>query len=422
MNKTKPYDIPKQQVWEAYKRVKAARGSAGIDEQSMTDFEKDLKGNLYKIWNRMSSGSYVPPPVKRVSIEKKDGGQRHLGVPTISDRIAQMVVKISLEPVLEPKFHEDSYGYRPKKSAHQAVEKCQWRCWWKDWVIDIDIKGFFDNIDHRFMMQMVKEHTSCPWIILYIERWLKAPVQLDDGAQEARSKGTPQGGVISPLLANLFLHQVFDEWMKMKFGNIRFERYADDIIVHANSEEIANYFKRRISERFKQFKLELHPEKTKVVYCRDSVRKETTWLCDEFDFLGFTFKRRTARNKDGELFDGFLPAISKSAKKKIHKQIHDWRMHRQYNTHSLEEVAKAINPVVRGWFLYYGKFYKTEMGSIYWQLQKYLTRWATKKHKRFKRRPAQAYKWILEHAYDRPELFAHWAFRRKKMVEARRAV
>ncbi len=230
LDKAKPFSISKREVWEAFKRVKVNQGGAGVDGQTIAEFEGDLSNNLYKLWNRMSSGSYFPPPVRRVEIPKGDGGNRPLGIPTVSDRVAQMVVKRYLEPKLEEHFHEDSYGYRPLKSAIEAVGVARERCWRNDWVLDLDIKGFFDNIDHDLLMSAVQRHTDCKWVLLYLERWLKAPVQLADGRLVEREKGTPQGGVISPLLANLFLHYAFDEWMRRKCPSIRFERYADDMI------------------------------------------------------------------------------------------------------------------------------------------------------------------------------------------------
>ena len=228
MSKTKSFCISKSTVWEAYKRVRANKGAAGCDKQSLKEFEIGLGNNLYKIWNRMSSGSYMPQPVLRVEIPKGDGDFRLLGIPTVSDRIAQMTVKICLEPELERVFHEDSYGYRPEKAALQAVELARKRCWRYDWVVDLDIKGFFDSLDHELMMRAVQKHTSQKWVLLYIERWLKAPVQFQDGSIVERTQGAPQGGVISPLLANLFLHYAFDMWLQRNYPKNPFERYADD--------------------------------------------------------------------------------------------------------------------------------------------------------------------------------------------------
>lgn len=273
MIKAKPFRISKRVVFESYKRVRANRGAAGVDQESIADFGKDLKNNLYKIWNRMSSGSYFPPAVRLVAIAKKDGGQRKLGVPTVSDRIAQMVAKMYFEPEVDPYFHPGSYGYRPGKSAIEAVGVARKRCWRYNWAVDLDIKGFFDNIDHELLMRAVRKHTDSKWLLLYIERWLKAPVQAADGTLDSREKGSPQGSVISPLLANLFLHYAFDEWMRRNYDSIPFERYADDILVHCKSEQQARWIKTVIAERLRQCGLELHPEKTKIVYCKDSFRK-----------------------------------------------------------------------------------------------------------------------------------------------------
>ena len=405
MSKTKSFDIPKKLVWESFQRVKAAKGAGGVDGESIEDFEKDLKNNLFKIWNRMSSGTYFPPAVREVLIPKKDGGQRSLGIPTVSDRIAQMVVKMKLELVLEPKFHTDSYGYRPGKSAHQAIEFCKINCWSKDWVVDIDIKGFFDNIDHDWMMKMVKHHTECKWTILYIERWLKAPVQTKEGLLQ-RNKGTPQGGVISPLLANLFLHHVFDEWMRVKLGNVRFERYADDIVIHCKSQRAAQSVLEKLKERFSKFKLEIHPEKTKIVYCRDSKRGNTEGTHEQFDFLGFTFKRRSVKSKYGVMFDGYVPAISQKAKKKIQAEIKSWRVHRRVML-ELGEVAKLFNPALRGWINYYGKYTPSELNSICWQFDRYLIRWIMHKYKLMQRQ-RKAIEILNRHRKANPKLFAHW--------------
>jgi RNA-directed DNA polymerase len=291
LDKTKPYDISKYVVWEAYLRVKANKGAAGPDGESIADFEKELKNNLYKIWNRMSSGRYFPPPVRSVSIPKDNGGSRKLGIPTVSDRVAQMVVKLYLEPEVEPHFHLDSYGYRPGKSALDAVATARQRCWRMDWALDLDIKGFFDNLDHALIMRAVKKHTNIAWIILYLERWLKAPVQEEDGTLVKRDRGVAQGSVISPLLANTFMHHAFDKWMQENHPYAPFERYADDVLVHCKSEQQTNYVMKAIAKRLGQCKLELHPEKTKIVYCKDGKRKGSD-KHERFDYLGFTFRPR----------------------------------------------------------------------------------------------------------------------------------
>ena len=350
MSETKPFSISKQVVWDAYKRVKANKGAAGIDEESIADFEVDLKGNLYKIWNRMSSGSYFPPPVRVVEIAKKDGGQRKLGVPTVSDRIAQMVAKIYLEPQVDTYFHADSYGYRPGKSAIEAIETARQRCWRFDWVLDLDIKAFFDEIDHQLLMRAVGKHTDCRWLLLYIERWLKAPAQLEDGSLVSRDKGSPQGSVISPLLANLFLHYAFDEWMRRNHSNIPFERYADDILVHCKSEGQARWIKSAIERRLQQCRLQLQPQKTKIVYCKDSSRRGN-YSNEKFDFLGYTFRARLSKSRMGEFFVNFSPAVGDEAAKSIRRKIRGWRIHRM-SEKSIEDLSRIYNPVLRGWINY----------------------------------------------------------------------
>jgi len=289
----KPFDIPKKLVWAAYLRVKQAGGAAGVDGQTIEGFESDLKNNLYRIWNRMSSGTYFPPPVLRAEIPKRDGGKRALGIPTVSDRIAQTVVKMALEPSAEPTFHPDSYGYRPGKSAVEAVGRARQRGWRYDWVLDLDIRAFFDSLDHELLLRAVRRYTQSRWILLYIERWLKAPIQVGDGSIEARAMGTPQGGVISPLLANMFLHLGFDTWMQRTHPAVPFERYADDVLVHCATERQAQAVLQDVKTRLLQWKLEVHPEKTKIIYCKDSNRPGTAAV-ESFDFLGFTFRPRRA--------------------------------------------------------------------------------------------------------------------------------
>jgi RNA-directed DNA polymerase len=203
--KDKPFKIDKREVYKAYKAVKSNQGAAGVYGQTLEQFETDWKRNLYRIWNRMSSGSYFPPPVRAVSIPKKSGGERIVGVPTVSDHIAQVVIKQLIEREMEAIFLPDSYGYRPGKSALDAVGVTRERCWKYDWVLEFDIKGLFDNIDHALLLKAVRKHVTCDWALLYIGRWLTAPMQ-QGGLRIGRTRGTPQGGVISPILANLFLH------------------------------------------------------------------------------------------------------------------------------------------------------------------------------------------------------------------------
>ena len=408
MPEAKPYPIPKQLVWEAYRRVKANRGAAGVDGESLTAFEKDLKDNLYKVWNRMSSGSYFPPPVRLVEIPKDNGGMRPLGIPTVADRVAQTVVKMVLEPFVEPVFHEDSYGYRPGRSALDAVGTARKRCWETDWVIDLDIRAFFDSIPHDLVERAVAHHTDLPWVRLYVARWLRAPVQRPDGTLEERTKGTPQGGVISPLLANLFLHYAFDLWMRRTFPRVRFERYADDTIVHCRSERQARAVLAAIRGRFEQCGLELHPTKTRIVYCKDDDRPGT-FEHIKFDFLGYTFQPRRAKNRWGKFFVSFLPAISTKAAMAIRQTIRSWRMASTRSNQCLEDLAKFTNPVVRGWLNYYGRFYRSKCVQVLRHLNVALAAWVRRKYKRFRRRERASMHWLGCIARRDPKLFVLWA-------------
>lgn len=406
MSKTKSFIISKQAVWESYLKVKSNQGAAGVDGCSIAEFEGDLKNNLYKLWNRMSSGSYFPPPVMRVEIPKGDGKMRALGIPTVADRIAQMVVKNHIEPELEAVFHPDSYGYRPKRSAKQAISLARKRCWQHDWVIDMDIKGFFDNISHDLMMKAVKKHTKEQWVLLYVERWLKAPVQLMSGEIEERTMGTPQGGVISPLLANLFLHYAFDHWMQRNYPHNPFERYADDAVVHCNSEAQARELKTEIEKRMEQCDLELHPEKTKIVYCQDDNRSEGHEF-HNFDFLGFCFRPRLSRNKHGRYFVNFSPGIAPKSKKAIFSEIRQWCLHRRSDL-SVKELANRLNPVVRGWIEYYGAFFKSELIFLVYHLDKLIYRWVIRKYKKHGSNFKKAESWVKRIKSTAPNYFVHW--------------
>ena len=406
MEQAKPFCITKRQVWEAYKRVKANKGAAGVDGQTIAEFEEDLEGNLYKLWNRLASGSYFPPPVLRVEIPKADGRMRPLGIPTVADRVAQTVVKQYLEPELEKHFHPDSYGYRPGKSALDAVGMARKRCWKSDWVLDLDIKGFFDNIDHGLMMRAVRWHTEEAWVLLYIERWLKAPIQQQDGTRLQPQKGTPQGGVASPLLANLFLHYAFDKWLEREHPDIPFERYADDAVCHCKSEAQAQALKHELSERMNEVGLELHPEKTKIVYCKDDDRR-ADYPLTTFDFLGYTFRPRRSKNRWGKHFINFTPAISNRAAKAIRQQVRNWRWHLRSDK-SLEDLAWMFNANIQGWINYFGGYYKSAMYPILRSLDRRLVRWATRKYKRLRGHRRRAAHWLERIARKQPGLFAHW--------------
>jgi RNA-directed DNA polymerase len=405
----KPFALSRQTVYEAYRKVRANRGTYGIDNVTLEMFDKDVENNLYKIWNRMSSGSYMPPAVKRVLIPKKGGGERPLGIPTVTDRIAQMVVKMYVEPLCEVMFHENSYAYRPNRSAHAAVAQARKNCFNYSWVIDIDIKSFFDTIDHELLMKAVKRHTREPWILLYIERWLKASVQHEDGTVEIPVRGTPQGSVISPLLANLFLHYAFDKWMDKVVPYCPFERYADDIVVHSSSLMQAQYVKTQIESRFKECGLQLHPEKTKIVYCRYGRSKEPEESHKEksFDFLGFTFKpRRLGVMKKGlNTYWGFTPAISSKSKKVILDSVRAMNISRKMSM-NLSDIAKMINPALRGWINYYGIFRRSELRMVLEYVNYYLCKWFKKKYRIASN--VVAVKWLNKTVEKTPKLFAHW--------------
>jgi group II intron reverse transcriptase/maturase len=403
----KPFDVPKRLVWEAYKRVKANRGAAGVDGVSLADFEKDLEGNLYKIWNRMSSGSYLPPPVRLVEIPKEGGGVRPLGIPTVGDRVAQTAAKMVLEPLVDPYFHKDSYAYRPRRSAHDAIGAARERCWRADWVIDLDIKGFFDSLDHALVLKAVAHHTDSPWVRLYIARWLRAAVEKPDGTLEERTSGTPQGGVISPLLANLFMHYAFDAWMQRTFPHVQFERYADDTVIHCVSEVQALDVLAAIRQRLAACGLELHPEKTKIVYCKDDDRRGDYGHVS-FDFLGYTFQPRRARNRYGKFFVSFLPAVSNASATAVRQMIRKWRMASTRNHLALEDLAVLVNRVVQGWTNYYGRFYRSRWKQVLRHLNRALVAWVCRKHRRFRRRERAATHWLGRIARRDPNLFAHW--------------
>jgi RNA-directed DNA polymerase len=402
----KPFDISKRDVWEAYQKVKGNQGAPGVDKQTLADFDTDLAGNLYKIWNRMSSGTYFPPPVRAVEIPKPHGdGTRVLGVPTVADRVAQTVVARHLETKVEPIFHPDSYGYRPRRSALDAVAACRQRCWKYDWVIDLDIKAFFDTVPWDLVVKAVAAHTDAPWVLLYVKRWLAAPLQQPDGTLTQRHRGTPQGSAVSPVLANLFMHYAFDRWLAQAHPTVVFERYADDAVVHCHSEGQARQVLADLAQRMEQVGLALHPDKTQIVYCKDGnrpLRFERT----AFTFLGFTFRPRPARDRHGRTFLAFLPAISTQALKKISTHVRRWRLHRWTN-HTFSEVARTINPVVAGWMQYYGRFYPSALYPLLARINAYLVRWIRNKYRRYDATRTARRK-LAEVAHGYPRLFRHW--------------
>ncbi|MGH0004376.1 group II intron reverse transcriptase/maturase [Pseudovibrio ascidiaceicola] len=406
MTDTKPFDVSKQLVWEAWKRVKANRGTYGIDLVSLEEFEAELPKNLYKIWNRMSSGSYFPPAVRRVDIPKDDGRTRPLGIPTVGDRVAQTVVKLVLEPQIDPIFHPNSYAYRPGKSAIDAVGQTRLRCWKYNWVVDLDIQRFFDTLHHDLLMKAVKKHTQNKWVLLYIERWLKAPFVHPDGTTESRNIGTPQGGVISPLLANLFLHYALDVWVSHHFPQVRFERYADDGVYHCATLADAERLLEALEQRLRECHLTLHPQKTKIVYCKDRIRKGA-YPEISFDFLGFTFRPRQIMLKHGVVSIGYTPALSRKALKRISTIIRKWKLQR-WSGRSIEDIARVLNPVVAGWIGYYGQFGRRELYRIYNLLEFALIRWARQKYKKLRRSYRKSKAFIRRLRKQFPELLVHW--------------
>jgi RNA-directed DNA polymerase len=407
MTAAKQFDIPKGLVLAAFRLVKDSGGAAGVDGESIERFESKLKNNLYKIWNRMSSGSYFPPPVKAVAIPKKSGGERILGVPTVADRVAQMVVKLMLEPKLEPVFLADSYGYRPKKSALDAVGITRERCQKYPWVLEFDIKGLFDNIDHGLLLKALDKHTDCKWIKLYVMRWLTAPLQLVDGTLVQRVRGTPQGGVVSPLLANLFLHYTFDVWMTRNYPRAPWCRYADDGLVHCRSVKEAQVIKAALETRFAACRLEMHPTKTKIVYCKDSNRRGT-YDQTKFTFLGYEFRPRPVRNsKTKQLFVGFTPAVSSTALTAMRQKLRRLGFHRRTEL-KLGDIAWSLNPILQGWIEYYGKFHPSALRPMLRSVNKILVTWAMRKFKRLRGKKTRAISFLLGIAEKCPKLFAHW--------------
>ena len=406
MSKTKPFCISKKSVLAAWEKVRSNKGGSGVDKESISDFESNLKANLYKIWNRMSSGSYFPPAVRAVEIEKSDGRKRVLGIPTVADRVAQTVMKSYLEPIVEPKFHEDSFGYRPGKSALDAIGVARKRCWKKNWCIDLDIKGFFDNLDHGLMMKAIRFHTGEKWIHLYAERWLKAPLKNEEGMVTKRTRGTPQGGVASPLLANIFMHHAFDDWMGRNFPHVKFERYADDVLAHCCSLSQAKRVLESIRIRLKECGLELHPEKTKIVYCKDGDRTGS-YENESFDFLGYTFRPRLSMNRYGKGFVNFTPAISRRASNKIRREIRSWKIHLRSDK-SITDLARMFNSHVQGWVNYYGRYYKSAMYPFIRNMERNLIRWAMRKYKRLRGHKQRARYWLGRVRKREPNLFVHW--------------
>lgn len=405
----KSHDIPKRLVWDAWLKVKENGGAAGADGMSISQFDTEVKDNLYKLWNRMSSGSYFPGPVRAVEIPKK-GGTRVLGIPNVVDRVAQTVAVMTLEPAVEKVFHDDSYGYRPRRSPIDAIASCRKRCFKKDWVVDLDVKAFFDSVSWDLTLKAVARHTDSAWVLLYVERWLKTPMLKPDGTLSARTRGTPQGGPISPLLANLFLHYGFDMWLDREYPTVTFERFADDAVVHCVSERQARQVREAIGSRFAEIGLELHPDKTRIVYCKDSRRRQ---VFDQiaFTFCGYTFRPRMAYDKNRKVvYTGFLPAVAPEKLTAMSRRVASWRLHRR-TTLTLKDLAREVNPVLRGWFTYFTVFYPSMVIPLCERIDRHLMRWARRKYKRLERGDKRAREWLKGVRERAPGLFAHWALR-----------
>jgi RNA-directed DNA polymerase len=408
-SKNKPFVISKELVWEAYQKVKVNKGAAGVDGVTVEDFEKDLRNNLYRIWNRMSSGTYFPPAVKAVEIPKPTGrGVRVLGVPTVADRVAQTVVAMTLEPRMEQIFHADSFGYRVGRSALDAVQACQDRCWKRDWVVDLDIQDFFGSVDHALTLTAVEANLrpDQTWVLLYVRRWLTAPVQHPDGTRVAPGRGTPQGSAVSPALANLFLHYALDTWLAREYPTVWFERYVDDAVVHCVTRRQAVEVHEAIGRRLAEVGLRLHPTKTRTVYCKDT-RRTGSGEHTSFTFLGYTFRPRKSHSRaTGTFFTSFAPAVSKGALTAMSGQVRSWRFHAR-TTWTLDGLAEAINPIVRGWINYYGRFRPSELYPLLTRINAYLMRWARNKYRRL-RSYRRAKAWWQGLVQRVPGLFAHW--------------
>jgi RNA-directed DNA polymerase len=404
----KSYGIPKRLVWDAWLKVKENGGAAGADGVTIDQFEEDLSGNLYRLWNRMSSGSYFPGPVRAVEIPKK-GGTRVLGIPNVVDRVAMAAAAMALEPSVEPIFHEDSYGYRPGRSPVDAVAVCRERCFRKDWVVDLDIRAFFDSVPWELMLRAVAHHTDQKWVLMYVERWLKAPMLMPDGTLVPRVKGTPQGSPISPVLANLFLHYGLDLWMVREFPDVQFERFADDAVIHCVSERQARQVREAVARRLVEVGLELHPDKTRIVYCKDSNRRGS-YEQVSFTFCGYTFRPRKAYNKNRHVaFTGFMPAVSPEKLTAMSRRVASWRIHRRVNR-TLEDLAAGINLVLRGWLAYFTEFYPSAVSPLCQRVDRHLVRWARWKYKRLARSGRRAWAWLGGVRLRAPELFVHWRY------------
>lgn len=405
---TKSIPITQEMVLSAYKKVRMNKGVAGVDKESLEMFEESLSDNLYITWNRISSGSYHPGSVLEVEIPKDDGRRRKLGIPTVRDRICQQVIKDYLEGRFEAIFSEHSYGYRPLKNTHQALTAVRKNVREYAWVIDMDISGFFDNMSHELLMKAVELHVEEKWVKMYLTRWLESPIEdRNKNIRFREGKGTPQGGVISPLLANLFLHYAFDKWMGNQYPHLKFVRYADDIVVHCGSQEDAEKVLESIRERLKECRLELNEQKTRIVYCKNAKRK-SRFATVRFDFLGFSFQPRpTFNRRDNEMFLGYDCAISQKSENKITEIIRKTEFHK-WTQSDIYRISEYFNPKITGWINYFGKFGKRELQHVFHFFNQRLIKWAKHRYKRFHASRRQAWDWLMKLARNQPDLFVHW--------------
>lgn len=406
--KAKPLPISKEQVWSAYKKVKSNKGGSGVDRVSIELFDIDLENNLYKLWNRLASGSYFPPAVRSVEIPKSKGSKRELGIPTVGDRICQQVIKDIIEPRIDKEFHDSSYGYRPLKSSHEALRKVRGNARQYSWVIDLDISRFFDNVNHEKLMLALDRHVEENWVKVYIKRWLSAPIKKPNGDLiEKQGKGTPQGGVISPLLANLYLHYAFDVWLSRSFPELPFVRYADDIIIHCSSESKAVEVLAQVKERLQSCDLKLNESKTSIVYCKDHRRSRKTSQSVKFDFLGFSFQPQSKSSKHGGMFLGYDCSISKKTYSKLVKELRDTRFHK-WSIATIEDIAAMLNPKIRGWMQYYERFQRKSLSKVFHRLHNRLVKWVLNRYKRFKGSRKRAFEYVKNMHKHYPYLFYHW--------------
>ena len=408
--KQRSQPIRRHQVWEAFQKVRRNKGSSGVDEMSISEVSLHARKYLYPVWNRMSRGSYFASPVLEVEIPKGDGRMRKLGIPTVLDRVAQQVIKTELETLVDSRFSENSYGYRPNKSAYEALSKCRENCMRMDWVIDLDIKNFFDEIDHELLMKSLSYFTDRRHIHLYVKRWLKAPMRCKDGELRKRDRGTPQGGVISPLLANIFLHVVFDKWIEHNYPEVKFERYADDIIVHCRNFKEALRLLEAIKLRFRKCKLRIKDGKSNIVYCKRNQKRHPPFKVHyvSFTFLGFTFRPRMVKGSFGHYHLGFTPSISRKNQKRMTHALLKMRIHRMVHL-NLTEIANILSPILRGWINYYGKFRKSSLYYLFRFINRRLGKWVRNKYRRFRNKHwFVAYKWLQATSKKYPNLFEHW--------------